>query len=109
MGENQDRELTQEELIEEAIQKAYEDTIFPIELTEEQLSEHINSEDFTKGQNMGNFFAGMYTQMINFGMMHGDILDVMLSYMTAENNLEVQKLNLEIARVNSSNSEKNNF
>lgn len=106
MGENQEVEL-----IEEESESSTEELriAMPLLFEEGYMAGLINTPEFEEGQKIGNKIGGIFTQLMNYGIGEDSALAILVNYMTAENNVEVQKINLEIAKVNSSNTEKNNF
>ena len=106
--EEQEQDSDIENVIKEALE-AYTNDITPIILDDEELILAMDTNSFTQGQDDGNYIAGFFTQLMNFGLTRTDAMDVILNKMNVDHNIEVQKINLEISKNNALLQEKNSL
>lgn len=65
------------------------DNILPkIEIEKDK---YFNNEKFRKGLDYGAFYAGIYTSLVNVGVLPSDAFQMLLNTQTCKHNIEVAK------------------
>ena len=78
----------------------------PITMDDETLTAILGSQEAQVGMEIASMYAGMFVTLYNVGVPISDCVEIIQNEQNARNNLEIQRINLEIAKLKSIQAEK---
>lgn len=77
-----------------------EELVFsPLVFEEDEVLEIIESDEFKQGVKDAEYYVGLYTTLLNFGMDKKTVNEFVLSDQAGKQNVQIQKLNIEMTRL----------